>query len=125
MAYAIGHKKALAANKRRIATEDIYCYLDVDYFDDDYCTYKGRIFERGIVQPKRKFIYKTLGELIFLENAYYASGRSMDCNAEFIIPAGTKYCYSSLYVDYIAETIIFNKYLTSGWRKALARISQG
>lgn len=124
MAYAIGHKKTLSSNKKRIATEDIYCYLDVDYFDDNYCTYKGRTFQKGVIQPERKFVYKTLGDVIFIENAYYASGRSTECNAEFIIPAGTKYCYSNIYNDYIAETIIFNRYLTSGWRNALARINQ-
>lgn len=124
MAYIIGTKKTLAAGKIRISNSNIYCYLDVDYFDDNYCTYKGRTFGKGIVQPIRKFIFNNIGGFIFIENAYYAQGRLDDCNAEFIIPAGTKYYYSSLYNDYIAETIIFNGYLASGWRNALARISK-
>jgi hypothetical protein len=122
MAYIIGSKKSLAAGKVRVSDKDIYCYLDVDYFDDNFCTYKGRTFEKGIAQPLRKFVFNNISGFIFIENAYYAHGRLTDCNAEFIIPAGTKYYYSSLYIDYIAETIIFNGYLTSGWRKALARI---
>lgn len=124
MAYIIGSKRNLGAGKKRISDKDIYCYLDVDFFDNNFCTYKGRIFEKGVVQPLRKFVFVDIGGNIFIENAYYVQGRSADCNAEFIIPAGTVYYYSSLFVDYIAETIIFNNYLVSGWRKALHRISQ-
>lgn len=124
MAYIIGNKKTLASGKKRTAQNDIYCYLDVDYFDDDHCTYDRRIFMCSKKQPIRKFEFVKLGDSIFIKNAYYSQRRSEDCNAEFIIPAGSKYYYSSIYGDYISETIIFNKYLTSGWRKALARINQ-
>lgn len=127
MAYFIGEHKALAAGRKRIAEEDIICYLDVMFFDRNYCSYEGRIFGKDVRQPKREFMFKKTSEGIFIENAYYVKGSSFGCNAEFIIPAGTEYYYSSLYEDYIAESIMFVKYTVSEWQcmmETLGRVSQ-
>lgn len=119
--YCVGFRKSCAAGKKRIAEEDIKCFLSVEIFDDKYCIYKGRIFEKGVRQLKRQFVFEQMAGQYFINNAYYAKSSEYDVNAEFIIPAGTTYYHSSLFSDYIAETIIFNRYLESGHKGMLAQ----